>query len=72
MSCKGICDRYKARKKNHLSRYALGQKRCQFCSIWVEWDGNSCPCCSMRLRQKPRSKNGKKLVALQTVCIEHD
>jgi len=30
-------------------RYATGQKRCQICEIFIQWDGLVCPCCSYRL-----------------------
>jgi hypothetical protein len=38
-----------------LGRYANGQKRCQICDIFMEWDGLWCPCCGYRLRTRPRS-----------------
>ena len=37
-----------------MSRYALGQKRCQVCQVWLDYDGMRCPCCSNKLRCKPR------------------
>jgi hypothetical protein len=56
MTCKGICTRYKAQKPIwEWGRYASGQKRCQICGMFIEWDGLWCPCCGYRLRLKPRS-----------------
>jgi DNA-directed RNA polymerase subunit RPC12/RpoP len=55
MTCKGICLRHKAQKPIGLGRYALGQKRCQICEIFIKWDGLWCPCCGYRLRIKPRN-----------------
>jgi hypothetical protein len=56
MSCKGICCRYKAKSAGlHQYRYANGQKRCNECEIFVQWDGFSCPCCGKLLRTRPRS-----------------
>jgi hypothetical protein len=55
MTCNGICIRHKAHKPLGSSRYAIGQKRCQICEIFIKWDGLSCPCCGYRLRLRPRS-----------------
>lgn len=56
MSCKGICDRYKAQKPTTGGRYASGQKRCQMCEIYIKWEGLWCPCCCYKLRSKPRNR----------------
>ena len=55
MVCKGRCTSYKAQKPIGAGRYALGQKRCQICEIFLKWDGLWCPCCGYRLRTKPRN-----------------
>jgi len=60
MTCKGICVRYKALKPIDVGRYASGQKRCQICEIFINWDGKWCPCCGYRLRQKPRNLKYKE------------
>jgi len=49
MVCKGICIRHKAQKPPGLSRYAMGQRRCQICEIFMIWDSSFCPCCGYRL-----------------------
>ena len=54
MVCKGICIRYKAHKPFGIGRYANGQKRCQVCNMFRNWDGIFCPCCGYRLRNGPR------------------
>ena len=54
MVCKGICIRHKAHKPFGSGRYAIGQKRCQMCEIFIKWDGIFCPCCGYRLRNGPR------------------
>ena len=60
MACKGICTRYKAQKAMWESgRYASGQRRCQICKMFIEWDGLWCPCCGYRLKSKPRSSKDK-------------
>ncbi|HXX96201.1 MAG TPA: hypothetical protein VEL11_03680, partial [Candidatus Bathyarchaeia archaeon] len=59
LSCNGRCIRHKARKQVGLGRYAAGQKRCQICEVFLQWDGLFCPCCSYRLRTKPRSMKYK-------------
>ena len=55
MTCKGICIRHKAQKPSKSGRYAVGQKRCQICEIFIRWDGFWCPCCGYRLRARPRN-----------------
>jgi hypothetical protein len=55
MTCKGICVRHKAQKPVGSGRYAMGQKRCQICELFIKWDGLWCPCCGYRLRTKPRN-----------------
>ncbi len=59
MSCKGICIRFKAIGESiSKGRYIKGQKRCQRCDIYINWNISVfCPCCGTRLRYKPR--NGK-------------
>ena len=54
MACKGICIRHKAHKPFGSGRYAIGQKRCQMCEMFIKWDGLFCPCCGCRLRIGPR------------------
>jgi len=59
-SCGGICQQYRAPMPPYnQSRYAIGQKRCTKCGIYVEYDGNFCPCCSFRLRTHRRSSKDK-------------
>ena len=55
MACKGVCHKYKAKCGLRKYRYASGQKRCNVCEIFVQWDGHSCPCCGMLLRTRPKS-----------------
>ena len=54
MVCKGVCIRHKASGPISYGRYAMGQKRCQICEIFIKWDGIFCPCCGCRLRIGPR------------------
>ena len=63
MTCKGVCDRYKAKRVAGMGRYASGQKRCQICEIFIDWDGRWCPCCKYRLRAKPRNLVYKEKLA---------
>jgi len=61
MTCKGICHRYKAIKPNHPNtRYGTGQKRCNRCELFLNWDGVHCPCCGISLRTKPRAMRSKQ------------
>ncbi|GEM_PF-340611 len=54
MPCKGLCEKYKAKKGYGLFRYAFGQKRCQICQIFIRYGGTRCPCCGYKLRASPR------------------
>ncbi len=56
MVCKGICIKYIAQKPPPtISRYTVGQKRCQICAIFIKCDRLRCPCCGTILRTKSRS-----------------
>lgn len=59
MGCKGICSRHKAMRPLRGMRYLIGQKRCQVCQIFINWQGFWCPCCGYRLRSGPRSSRSK-------------
>ena len=59
MVCFRVCKNYKAKKKSRESHYELGHKRCSTCEIFVDWDGNTCPCCGMLLRTKPKGTQGR-------------
>ena len=64
--CVRTCIKYKARKPPvGIGRYALGQKRCQACEIFMHWDSHKCPCCKGPLRQLPRSRKGKEKYLIQ-------
>lgn len=55
MVCKGVeCKRHKALKPVGVGRYASGQKRCQTCEIFINFNGLRCPCCNSILRTLPR------------------
>lgn len=69
MTCKGTCTRYKAKKPVGIGRYAVGQRRCQICEIFMKWEGLWCPCCAYRLRTKPR--NIKYKAKLQLVTLKN-
>lgn len=52
--CKEVCTRYKAKKPKE-GCYASGQKRCNFCYVFMNWDGFWCPCCGSRLKLRSRN-----------------
>jgi len=60
MSCKGVCDRYKAKKPVGIGRYTSGQQRCQTCEIFLNFNGDRCPCCNTLLRGSPRQLKYKE------------
>lgn len=59
MSCNGLCVNYKATKPKKGGRYIAGQSRCDICDIYINWDGNFCPCCRQRIRKNPRIRGSK-------------
>ena len=61
VGCKEICHRYKATRKGMgPERYSIGQKRCQRCEIFVDWEGLYCPYCGFKFRTRPRNARFKK------------
>jgi len=70
MTCKGICVRHKAQKPIGFGRYASGQKRCQICEIFINWEGLWCPCCGYRLRTKPRNLKYKAKLRSRSRSLE--
>jgi hypothetical protein len=71
MSCKGICVRYKANRSGSGMRYILGQKRCQICEIYLNWQNSLCPCCCYRLRNGPR-RSKYKLINIKAKEIKNN
>lgn len=61
-TCKGNCTQYKAKKPIDGRRYAAGQKFCETCHIYINWEGLWCPCCCRRLRFNPRKSEAKEAV----------
>lgn len=59
MACKGICNRFKAKKPLTGRRYDT-QKRCQICGIFIETVAIWCECCGTKLRTTPRNNKNKK------------
>ena len=70
MSCKGICHRYKAKCRWNQPRYANGQKRCNTCEIFLEWNDFWCPCCGKQLRGKPKNGEHKRKFLAQEIKIK--
>ena len=62
MVCKNICVDYKAKKPVDGMRYLAGQKRCQNCQVFINWEGIRCPCCGTKLRAGPRRRSLKQLM----------
>jgi len=58
--CLGRCSELKAPKPPDRGRYAAGQKRCNFCGVFMTYEGMHCTCCGRQLRHLPRSKKGKE------------
>lgn len=62
MACKKTCKKYIAINSDSThARYAIGQKRCGTCEIFLIWDhDNNCPCCGHKLRIKPKNARLKR------------
>lgn len=60
MQCREVCKQYKATGTLSKGKYRLGQRRCSYCDIYLEYEGFWCPCCHSRLRWKRRDKNATK------------
>ena len=58
-SCKGVCEKHKAEQPKNKMRYVNGQKFCAVCRQYFDQQGSRCPCCSTKLRTKPRTTEGK-------------
>ena len=67
--CKGTCSRHKAMRPSTGNRYLIGQKRCQVCQIFIDWQGLFCPCCGVRLRHKPRNKKFKEMMMMMSKTV---
>jgi len=65
MSCKGVCQHHKPNWASQTLRYANGQKRCNVCEIFVNWDGRFCPCCGMCLRTRPKISRYRQRCIIQ-------
>ena len=69
--CRGICIRYKAIKPHNGKRYAIGQKRCKSCEIFIKWDGLWCPCCGYRLRMMPQHTKHREEVRSSKMVLNN-
>jgi hypothetical protein len=59
LSCDDRCTRHKAQIPLRSNRYSTGQKHCQVCETFIEWDGIFCPCCGHKLRTRRRNRECK-------------
>lgn len=62
MKCKGICYRFAAKKPLGGYRFAVGQRPCSVCGIFVDSlsVGIRCPCCNNKLRLNSRNTRSRK------------
>ena len=70
MVCRGICSYHKAIRLYPGLRYSIGQKRCNVCQIFINWQELWCPCCGYRLRTKPKNKKYKYNLLLSNNIIK--
>jgi hypothetical protein len=62
LKCKGICYRFAAKKPLGGYRFAVGQRPCSVCGIFVDSlsTGIRCPCCNNKLRLNSRNARSRK------------
>ena len=62
LKCKGICYRFAAKKPLGGYRFAVGQRPCSVCGIFVDslLIGIRCPCCNNKLRLNSRNAKSRK------------
>jgi hypothetical protein len=62
LKCKGICYRFAAKKPLGGYRFAVGQRPCSVCGIFVDSlsIGIRCPCCKNKLRLNSRNSKSRK------------
>lgn len=62
LKCKGICYRFAAKKPLGGYRFAVGQRPCSVCGIFVDSlsIGVRCPCCNNKLRLNSRNAKSRK------------
>jgi hypothetical protein len=62
LKCKGICYRFAAKKPLGGYRFAVGQRPCSVCGIFVDSlsSGIRCPCCNNKLRLNSRNTKSRK------------
>ena len=62
LKCKGICYRFAAKKPLGGYRFAVGQRPCSICGIFVDSlsIGMRCPCCNNKLRLNSRNAKSRK------------
>lgn len=68
MTCNGTCVRYKSSQK---PQEAMGQggRWCRICSLYLDWEGKHCPCCSYMIRRGPRRLRAKILNGIEVKRI---
>ena len=67
LACRGFCVKYKVDRPTDGLRYVAGQKRCNPCSVFIEWDGLFCPCCGSKLRIKPKTSLQKRHILVKRI-----
>jgi len=69
--CKGVCKKFMAEKPSDgNSRYELGQKRCNACGIFLNYNDVRCPCCGCKFRTNPRSTKLRRHLQIQKILMK--
>ena len=51
MACTEICIRYRKSPRYDTEKSGF----CITCQIFIDYEGQYCPCCKLRLRRRPRT-----------------
>lgn len=79
MGCRGLCQRLhgtKSKKKSSRESYYSDEFRerkfCSVCDCKIITDGIECPCCTFRLRTRPRNNNQNRTEQYALIRIEDE
>lgn len=56
MVCRGICERFNARKHLTIHLLKLGFSKCNVCNCVLKSENNRCPCCGCMMQVKLRNR----------------
>jgi len=63
LRCKGICNRFAAKRPSGGFRFVAGQRPCSVCGVFIDVNSyplHRCPCCNNKLRISSRNARSRK------------